>query len=307
MRILTQMGGAVADAIAAAAPDAEVVVVPLTGPVPPGIEGQALVASHRADNLVELAGRGVEWIHFFGTGVDGMPPEILTGRTVTCSRGAGAVPISEWVLAMMLAFEKRLPDAWVGGPPEHWGWTQLGGLSGRTLGLIGLGGIGSAVATRALAFDMDVRALRRTQAPSPVPGVTVVPSLGDLLPVADHLVVAAPATPRTTHLLDEDAFSAVKPGVHLVNIARGTLLDQDSLRAALDDGRVALASLDVCDPEPLPAGHWLYSHPKVRLSPHISWSNPALTGRIVELLADNVRRFAAGEPLEGVVDPIERY
>jgi len=94
MRILTQMGAGVADAIAAAAPGAEVVVVPLTGPVPPEIDGQALVASHRADNLIELAGRGVEWIHFFGTGVDGMPRELLTGRTVTCSRGAGAVPIS---------------------------------------------------------------------------------------------------------------------------------------------------------------------------------------------------------------------
>ena len=307
MRILTQMGGGVADAIAAAAPGAEVVVVPLTGPVPPEIEGQALVASHRADNLIELAGRGVEWIHFFGTGVDGMPPELLTGRTVTCSRGAGAVPISEWVLAMMLAFEKRLPEAWVGEPPEHWGWTQLGGLSGRTLGLVGLGGIGSAVATRALAFGMDVRALRRTRAPSPVPGVALAASLDDLLPAADHLVIAAPATPRTAHLLDEAAFAAVKPGIHLVNIARGTLVDQDALRAALDEGRVALASLDVCDPEPLPTGHWLYSHPNVRLSPHISWSNPALTARIVELLADNVRRFTTGQPLEGVVDPVERY
>jgi phosphoglycerate dehydrogenase-like enzyme len=284
-----------------------VVVVPLTGPVLTDIEGQALVASHLANNIVELAGRGVEWVHFFGTGMDGMAPEVLTGRTVTCSRGAGAVPISEWVLAMMLAFEKRLPDAWVREPPEHWAWTQLGGLSGRTLGLVGVGGIGSAVATRALAFDMDVRAMRRTEAPSPVPGVTVVPSLRDLLPVADHLVLAAPATPRTRHLLDEDAFAVVKPGVHLVNIARGTLVDQDALRAALDDGLVALASLDVCHPEPPPAGHWLYSHPKVRLSPHISWSNPELGGRIVELLVDNVRRFAAGAPLEGVVDPVERY
>ena len=300
------MGGGVADAIAAAAGHAEVVVVPLAGPVPPEIEGQALMASHRADNIVELAGRGVEWIHSRdGRGRDG--PEVLTGRTVTCSRGTGAVPISEWVLAMMLTFEKRLPDAWVREPPEHWGWTQLGGLSGRTLGLVGVGGIGSAVATHALAFDMDVRAMRRTEAPSPVPGVIVVPSLGDLLPVADHLVLAAPATPRTRHLLDEDAFAVVKPGVHLMNIARGTLVDQDALKAALDDGRVALASLDVCYPEPPPAGHWVYSHPKVRLSPHISWSNPALAARIVELSTDNVRRFAAGQPLEGVVDPVERY
>src|SRR5207248_2708819 len=121
------------------------------------------------------------------------------------------------------------------------------------------------------------------------------------------LVVAAPATTRTTHLLDAGAFARVKPGVHLVNIARGALVDQEALQAALDDGRVALASLDVCDPEPPPDGHWLYEHPKVRLSPHVSWSNPAQTARIVELFVDNLRRFLAGRPLAGEVDPAEGY
>jgi phosphoglycerate dehydrogenase-like enzyme len=307
VKILTQMGGDIAAAIQGAAPEAEVVIAPLHGPLPPDLRGQALVDTHRADNLVELCRRDVEWVHFFGTGVDSIPPEILEGRVVTCSRGAGATPISEWVLAMMLAHEKRLPDAWVREPPAMWSWTELGGLRGRTLGLVGLGGIGSAIATRAAAFEMDIVAIRRTDAPSPVPAVTIVPSLADLLPVADHLVLAAPATPRTTHLLGEDELALVKPGVHLVNIARGALIDQDALRTALDDGRVAAASLDVCDPEPLPAGHWLYEHPKVRLSPHISWSSPALADRIVELLVDNVHRFVSGQPLEGVVDPVERY
>ena len=307
MRILTQMGGGVAEAIRAAAPSAEVSVVPLSGPVDSGMAGQVLVASHRADNLVELCGRGVEWVHFFGTGVDGMPAEVLEGRIVTCSRGAGSVPISEWVLAVMLAFEKHLPDTFVREPPQRWSWAELGGLSGRTLGLVGLGGIGSAIAARALAFGMDVRALRRTEAASPVAGVQVVSSVTELLPASDHLVLAAPATQRTRHLLDDAAFGLVKPGVHLVNIARGALLDQDALRRSLDDGRVARASLDVCEPEPLPEGHWLYSHPRVRLSPHISWSSPELGGRIVELLVDNVRRFVAGQPLEGIVDPVEGY
>jgi phosphoglycerate dehydrogenase-like enzyme len=207
----------------------------------------------------------------------------------------------------MLAFEKHLPDTFVREPPQRWSWAELGGLSGRTLGLVGLGGIGSAIAARALAFGMDVRALRRTEAASPVAGVQVVSSLTELLPASDHLVLAAPATQRTRHLLDDAAFGLVQPGVHLVNIARGALLDQDALRRSLDDGRVARASLDVCEPEPLPEGHWLYSHPRVRLSPHISWSSPELGGRIVELLIDNVRRFVAGQPLEGIVDPVEGY
>jgi phosphoglycerate dehydrogenase-like enzyme len=128
-----------------------------------------------------------------------------------------------------------------------------------------------------------------------------------MLPRVDHLVLAAPATPKTAHLIGADELSVVKAGVHLVNIARGALVDQDALRTALDDGRVAMASLDVCDPEPLPAGHWIYGHPQVRLSPHISWSSPSLASRIVELLVDNIRRYVAGEPLEGVVDPVERY
>jgi phosphoglycerate dehydrogenase-like enzyme len=131
--------------------------------------------------------------------------------------------------------------------------------------------------------------------------------LADVLANADHLVVAAPATVDTRHLLDATAFATTKPGVHLVNIARGTLIDQDALHAALDDDVVAMASLDVCDPEPLPAGHWLYQHPKVRLSAHVSWSSPRLYHRIVELFVDNLRRYIAGEPLEGVVDPVAGY
>jgi phosphoglycerate dehydrogenase-like enzyme len=94
----------------------------------------------------------------------------------------------------------------------------------------------------------------------------------------------------------------MKPGVHLVNIARGSLIDQDALRQALDSRRVAMASLDVVDPEPLPDGHWMYGDRRVRLSPHISWSSPGSQFRTVEMFLDNLRRYRAGEPLHGVVD-----
>jgi phosphoglycerate dehydrogenase-like enzyme len=306
MRVLTQLGGNIAAELRAAAPDVEVVEVPTDGEVDPAIRGDVLLAMHRSSTLIELASRGVQWVHHFGTGVDGFPTEVYEGRIVTCSRGAGAVPISEFVLATMLAFEKQLPETWTREPPAHWAWATLGGLDGRVLGLVGLGGIGRAIATRALPFGMRVVAARRTSAPSPLAGVDVVP-FARALAEADHLVVAAPATPNTRHLLDARAFAGMKPGVHLVNIARGTLIDQDALRAALDDGRVARASLDVCDPEPLPAGHWLYTHPKVRLSPHVSWSSPARFARILELFLENLERYRKGEPLEGIVDPVEGY
>ena len=152
-----------------------------------------------------------------------------------------------------------------------------------------------------------MRAFRRTGRPGTSPEVEIVKTLDDLLASADHLVVAASATPATRHLLGADAFARVRPGVHLVNIARGALVDQEALRRALDDGRVALASLDCVEPEPLPDGHWLYSHPQVRLSPHISWAMPDALAWLANTFVDNLVRYRAGETLEGVVDPKEGY
>ncbi len=149
---------------------------------------------------------------------------------------------------------------------------------------------------------MRVLAIRRTSRPSPVAGVETTRSLPELLSAADHLVLTAPGTHETQHLLDGAAFDAVRPGVHVVNIARGSLIDQDALRVALGDDRVALASLDTVDPEPLPADHWMYTHPRVHLSPHISWSMPAATDVLVATFVENLRRYVAGEPLDGVVD-----
>jgi phosphoglycerate dehydrogenase-like enzyme len=137
--------------------------------------------------------------------------------------------------------------------------------------------------------------------------VEIVTDFDELLAVADHLVLAAPGTEDTQHLMNAAAFAKVKPGVHLVNIARGSLVDQDALRAALDDGRVARASLDVSDPEPLPAGHWLYEHPKVLLTPHSSWSSTAFFDAAVDIFCANLSHYLAGEPLEHLVDRVEGY
>jgi phosphoglycerate dehydrogenase-like enzyme len=241
------------------------------------------------------------------TGIDQAPDALFApDRTVTCARGAASIPISEFVVACMLAFEKRMPEVWLSEPPEHWNLKSLGTLWQRTVGIVGLGGIALAVAERARAFDMRVLATRRSKAPSPHPHIEVV-DFDELLAESDHLVLAAPATSATRHLLDAAAFSRMKQGIHLVNIARGSLIDQDALRAALDDDTVATASLDVCDPEPLPAGHWLYDHPKVRLSAHVSWASPQWIDRTVDGFIANLVRYVGGEPLEGVVDPDQRY
>jgi len=289
-------------------PEVELVAVPEEGPLPADLEGEILFTSTWGhSNLEHLLARGVRWVHTVGTGIDRFPLEDLGDRILTCARGASAVPIAEWTLAVMLAFEKQLPDRWLSEPPTRWNWAQLGRLDGRTLALLGLGGIGTAVATRALAFGMRVRAMRRSGRPSPVAGVEIVNDLSSLLADADHLVVAAPLTRRTRGMVDAELLQRAKPGLHLVNVARGELVDQEALRDALEEGRIARASLDVATPEPLPEGHWLYSHPGVRLSAHVSWSMPGAVDLLMQSFAANLRRYLEGKPLEGVVDVEEGY
>ena len=304
VRVINQLGPKAAEAMKAAVPDVEVIDAG-ADPPPSDLRADVLFGGWGPHTL-EYAQR-VGWVHLAGTGIDSFPRELFDGRTVTNARGASAVPISEFVLAAMLAFEKHLPETWIHESPEHWNFAPLGWLNTRTLGLVGLGGIGLATAERALAFGMRVQALRRRPDPSPLEGVEVVDSIDELLSEADHLVLAAPATPRTRHLINAETLALVKPGVHLVNIARGALVDQDALRVALDDGRVAMATLDTVDPEPLPEGHWLYSHSKVRLSAHVSWASPAGMDRTLEIFVDNLRRYATGEQVLHVVDADEGY
>lgn len=289
-------------------PSLELVQIPEEGPLPGDLRGEVLLTqAWGSPNLGAVLEHGVRWVHTYGTGVNAFPFDALGACVLTCARGASAVPIAEWTLAMLLSAEKQLPESWIHAPPKRWNIAFLGGLRGKTLGLVGFGGIGQAVARRALAFEMRVLATRRTGAALPIQGVERAASLDALLPQADHLVLAAPATPETRGLIGIAALARVKPGVHLVNVARGELLDQDALHTALDDGRVGLASLDTVQPEPLPAGHWLYTHPRVRLSPHVSWSDPRAFDDLIAPFVENLHHYLAGEPLLYEVDRERGY
>jgi phosphoglycerate dehydrogenase-like enzyme len=289
----------------------EIVPIPMEGPIAPDATGEVLLSTPTAvPNLADALSRGVRWVHLIGTGIDQFPLELVgPDRVLTNSRGLSAVPISEWVLACMLAFEKRLPEPWVDEVPERWNFppSPLGTLHGRTLALLGFGGIGTAVAERALPFGMHVKAMRRTDAPSPIAGVQMVRSVEELVDGADHVVIVAPLTEATRGIVDADLFGRMVPGVHLVNVARGPLVVQDDLRVALDDGTVAMASVDTTDPEPLPAGHWMYTHPQVRVSPHVSWNFPGAFAAMYEVFAENLDRYLDGRPLVSVVDPADGY
>ncbi|HUI47516.1 MAG TPA: NAD(P)-dependent oxidoreductase [Acidimicrobiia bacterium] len=313
MRIIAQLGVASAEAARINELYPEVELIEFTGgEAPAGLRADAFFGGYLGwdDILAWLDATGVRWVQLSGTGVDNVAPAVFDhDRVVTCARGASAVPISEWVMAAILARAKRFPETFLSTPPKYWNFPNppLDRVEGSTLALVGLGGIGASIASRARAFGMEVRALRRTGAPSPVDGVQIVHSLDDLLPGASHVVLAAPATARTRSLIDTAAFAKMTPGVHLVNIARGSLIDQDALRAALDDGTVAMATLDTVSPEPLPEGHWLYAHPKVRVTAHISWYTPQLQAAAVDIFIENVGRYLRDEPLLHVVDRDEGY
>ena len=272
-------------------------------PIDPDVHGEVLVTrAAAAENLADLLDRGVRWVHCTGHGVDGLPLELVGGRVLTCARGTMATPIAEWVVAMILTVSKRLPGSWVDGPPKHWFLDRLTALEDATVALIGFGSINRAVSHRLAPFGCRLVATRRGQAGVDDPAVEVVPDAFGAVSGADHVVIGVPATPGTNHLFDDDLFAAMKPGGHLVNVARGSIVDQAALRRALDSGQVGVASLDVCEPEPLPEGHWLYTHPGVRLSPHVSWCSPGAVEDLREDFSDNLERWLDDRALKGVVD-----
>ncbi len=178
-------------------------------------------------------------------------------------------------------------------------------LADDTLGVVGLGAIGSEVARRGLAFGMRVVAVDpvATQAPAGVEAVWPVSRLPDLLAASDFVVIAAPHTPETAKLFRRPQFRNMKRTAYLINIGRGAIVDLADLTAALEAGEIAGAALDVYETEPLPADHPLWKMgERVILTPHVAGYSPRIAGRHLAVLLDNIGRFVRGEPLRNVVD-----
>ncbi|MBC7504535.1 MAG: hypothetical protein H7267_02215 [Sandarakinorhabdus sp.] len=244
----------------------------------------------------------VKLVQIASAGIDDYPAWLFDAPKLASASGTTARPIAEYVMAAMLSHAKRLPtitmgagDAWP--TREQLMEKPLASLEGKTLALLGLGQIARQVARYAAVFDMKIIATRASSTPSPDANVTLVP-LPELAARADHLVIAAPIDAATRGLLGAELMATMKPDAHIVNVARGAIVDTDALRAQFDADRL-WASLDVTDPEPLPAGHWLFGHPRARVTPHLSWSSGETMRRVFERLAENIRRLQAGEALLG--------
>jgi phosphoglycerate dehydrogenase-like enzyme len=243
----------------------------------------------------------LRWVQLVSVGIDFYPPWLFDGPVVTSARGSSAVALAEFALAAIFGSAKRLPEIWI-DRAERWSPTPLAIIEGQTLGIVGFGSIGEALAPRAQALGLKVLAVRRSDRPIGVPGVERVADIGSLFERSDHVVLAAPATPETTGLVNRALLARAKPGLHLINVARGALIDDDALLLALDSGQLSLASLDVTHPEPLPSSHPFYGHPRIRLSPHTSVHTPRTRINLAAKFADNLSRFRRGAPLDDVVD-----
>jgi phosphoglycerate dehydrogenase-like enzyme len=260
----------------------------------------------------------LKWVHTSAVAVETLALDELFARgvIVSNSRGVQATPIAEHVFAVMLALAKRLPFILEGQRAGRWVQNELIGdrmpwlLRRCTLGLIGVGTIGSQIALLGDAFGMHVVALRRRAESTQVPGVHEMLGPGDLdtlLKRADVLVIAAPLTPETTNMIAAPQLARLKRGAVVINVGRARILDHAALVDALTSGHLGGAALDVFPHEPLPVDDPLWTAPNVVLTPHTSGFRQGHWDDVIDLFADNLARFVRGEPVRFRIDPVLGY
>jgi len=258
------------------------------------------------------AARRLKWIHTPSAGLEWIltPALVASDVTVTNSKGALAIPVAEHALALMLALSRRLHHCF---DDQRRGVSRredllrstpsFEELSGKTVGVIGLGSIGTQIARLCGAFGMRVVGFRRNPDGKPEFVERIYPPsmLDAELPSLDYVVVAAPLTIETRGMLGKNQFERMKPTAYLINVARGEIIDQDALADAVETERIAGAGLDVTQPDPLPDGHPLHSAKNILITPHVSGLSPMLWRRLVDLWIENIQRFLEGRELINTV------
>ena len=263
-----------------------------------GADGLLCLITEQVDGELLDAAPGLKVVANYAVGTDNIDLGATAARGIPVGVTPGVLTdaTADLAFALLLAAARRLvagsddvrAGRWRTWEPEGW----LGhDVHGATLVLVGAGRIGEAVARRARGFDMEVVMVGRGD------------DLHAALRRADFVSLHVPLTPQTRHLIDADALAQLKPTAILVNTARGPVVDQDALAAALDDGRLAGAALDVTDPEPLPADHPLLRAPNLLVVPHVGSATHATRARMTEMAVDNLLAGLAGEPLPHPAEP----
>ena len=276
---------------------ADVHVYPASGTLPASLGGgDMIVGGTNPGRALEVAPRieGLRYFQTFSAGVDRIVGRLPDGLMLCDAAGVHDIAVAEWVVMVILATQRRLPEHVLGQHAGSWRRERLTGrdLDGATVALVGAGAIGRAVEARLLPFGVRVvRLARRAR-----DGVRAVGELKTTLAAADIAVILIPLTPETAGLFDAPTIAAMKPGALLVNASRGGIVDTDALTAAVVGGRIRVA-LDVTDPEPLPDGHPLWAAPGALVTPHVASDVRDEDARAWQLIVEQVERLARGEPL----------
>lgn len=260
--------------------------------------------------LDHVVGRSpnLAWIHSYSAGVERVATPLVRerGLLVTNGRGVFSRPIAEYLVMMLLAVQRRLPQLLELQRERTWQPLPGRELAGVTVGIVGFGSIGAEVARLLQPFGTAIIATRRhpERGAGEHPNVEILgfDQLDELLRRSDAVFVTAPLTAETAGLIGAHELQEMKEGAWLYNIARGRLVDEIALRRALEAGWIGGAVLDVFTEEPLPADSPLYDAPNVVITPHTSWASDRVLDRSLDLFVDNLGRFVSGEPLRNLVD-----
>jgi phosphoglycerate dehydrogenase-like enzyme len=274
------------------------------GPVPEeALAAEFLVPPYEAPDLQRSLSQmsQLRVVQAISAGVEWLLPLVPEEVTLCNARGLRDAAVAEWVIAVLLATWKRLPELLEQQVERRWRHRLLPELGGSSVLIVGYGSIGSAVEARLSGFGVQIKRVAR----QPRAGVHSVEDLAELLPWADIVVVVAPQTSDTVGLIDAAAIEHMKHGAVLINAGRGPVVDSEALASALHRGRIR-AALDVTEPEPLPPSSPLWSAPGTLITPHLAGDSEEAEQRIYRFIGDQIRRYVGGEPLINVVRPGRR-
>jgi D-2-hydroxyacid dehydrogenase (NADP+) len=273
----------------------------------------AAAFGHFPPGAIAAAAPPLEWVQLHSAGVDGYLTDdlVASGVVLTSVRGLRGTAGAEHILGLMLMFNRGLKYFYDRQRERRWDprLDLVLTLAGQTLGVVGLGGIGSALAARAHALGMRVLAIRRDpdERPPYVDELHGVDRLPTLLEESDHVALTLPITDETRGLLDAAALARMKPGAYLYNIGRGDVVDEDALVDALRRRAIGGAGLDVFREEPLPPDSPFWDLDNVVITPHLGGDTPSDFEPISDFFAANLERWLDGRPLRNVVDPARGY
>lgn len=280
------VAGAAAEAFRQAAPEADVMLV---GAVPRELVEQVFGMAPR-----------LEWVHVLWAGLDTLlfPALIESPVVLTNGRGVFSHSLAEFVIAGMLWFAKDIRRMRRQQREKRWEKFTVEELRGKRLGIVGHGSIGRAAAALAAAFEMKVVGVGRTSPRE---------EFDEVISTSDFILISAPLTEQTRGLIGEAEFRRMRPHAVLINVGRGPVVDEKALIAALREGRIRGAVLDVFDQEPLPPEHPFWEMENVLLSPHCADNTPTWLDEAMQLFLENFERFDRGEPLRNLVNKQAGY